>query len=96
MSLFKRVTATDMEDIKHAIDVLNNKLEKNTRSIKAAGGVQAGLSRRIKILETALAEFPDEDPDLDEDLEEEDQEEPLESSGNYDRETERLRIGRGQ
>lgn len=58
MSFFDRVTKGDIEDIRHAVELLDRRTERVQKSQRSAYAHIASLSRRLKRIEAMIASAP--------------------------------------
>lgn len=93
MSIFSHVTQGDLQEVRHAIEMLDVRIERVRKAAKSANGREAGLHRRIKAIETLIKNAPEvpvdgyDSEDSGATLDNEEEEE--------DTETQRLRLGHG-
>ena len=88
MGLFDRVTKADIRELREVIELLDKRIERIQKSTKTLSARDAGLDRRLKVLEDLFRsaepiDLPEEEEEVDEVPEKE------------DIETQRLRL-RGQ
>jgi hypothetical protein len=96
VGIFDKVTQGDLREVRHAIELLDTRIDRLQKSQKSASASMAGLSRRLKKFEDAVRIPPGQTvlPEVEEDEEGLfDEGEPLPL---VDRETERIRLRNGQ
>jgi hypothetical protein len=96
MSLFGRVTQGDIEEIRHAMELLNLASLRLQAVTKAQAARNAGFNRRLSVIEGLIRDAP-VIPET-EAYEYEDTEDSLDSQAKEEQSEEerRLRLGRGQ
>jgi hypothetical protein len=58
LSIFSHVTKGDLEDLRHAIELLDKRTERLQKTQRSGQAVDASLSRRIKAIEKLIEAAP--------------------------------------
>lgn len=91
-SIFSPASKGDLEDVKHAIELLDTRTVRLQKAQRAASGAMAGFQRRLRGIEMFLKATAPTDAA---EVEEEEEDDLEETEDDVSRETQRLRLGRG-